>query len=115
MGEVYAGYSGLIVANGELRSMVWGFPLALKGKSGRPLKPKPVNNTRTDKLKSFMWRSSFEKRRCLIAVSAFAEAEGEKGAKRRTWFALPDTDVFAVAGILRDTAEWGPAYSMVMT
>src|SRR5690606_1938845 len=78
MGEVYAGYSGLIVANGELRSMVWGFPLALKGKSGRPLKPKPVNNTRTDKLKSFMWRSSFEKRRCLIAVSAFAEAEGEK-------------------------------------
>ena len=43
-GEVYPGYPGLVVAGGELRSMVWGFPLVLKGKSGQPLKPKPVNN-----------------------------------------------------------------------
>ncbi|QIK78032.1 SOS response-associated peptidase [Sphingomonas piscis] len=58
-----------------------------------------------------MWRYSFQERRCL----AFAEAEGEKGAKTRTWFTLPDEDVFAVAGIWRDTPEWGLAYSMVMT
>ena len=30
--------------------MTWGFPLVLKGKNGQPLKPKPVNNARTDKL-----------------------------------------------------------------
>jgi putative SOS response-associated peptidase YedK len=33
----------------------------------------------------------------------------------RTWFSVPDQPVFAVAGIWRDTDEWGPAYSMVMT
>jgi hypothetical protein len=48
-------------------------------------------------------------------VTQFAEAEGEKGAETRTWFSLPDEPVFAVAGIWRDTPEWGPAYSMVMT
>jgi putative SOS response-associated peptidase YedK len=113
--EVYPGYPGLVVAGGELRSMVWGFPLVLKGKNGQPLKPKPINNARADKLDSFMWRYSFQERRCLIPVTAFAEAEGEKGAKTRTWFTLPDEEVFAVAGLWRDTPEWGPAYTMVMT
>jgi putative SOS response-associated peptidase YedK len=113
--EIYPGYPGLVVAGGELRSMVWGFPLVLKGKSGQPLKPKPCNNTRADKLDSFMWRYSFQERRCLIPVREFAEAEGQKGAKTRTWFSLPDQPAFAVAGIWRDTPEWGPAYSMVMT
>ena len=112
--EVYPGYSGLVIAEGKARSMTWGFPLKLKGaKPGS--KPKPVNNTRADKLDSFMWRYSFQERRCLIPVTEFAEAEGEKGAKTRTWFSLPDQPVFAVAGIWRDTPEWGPAYSMVMT
>lgn len=83
-GEVYPGYPGLVVADGELRSMTWGFPLVLKGKSGHPLKLNPVNNTRADKLDSFMWPYSFQKRRCLIPVSQFAGAEGEKGAKTRT-------------------------------
>ncbi|MXP41924.1 hypothetical protein GRI75_09760 [Altererythrobacter soli] len=113
--EVYPGYPGVVVASGEVRSMTWGFPLVLKGKNGQPLKPKPVNNTRADKLDSFMWRYSFQERRCIIPVTEFAEAEGEKGAKTRTWFALPDEPIFAVAGIWRDTPEWGPAYSMVMT
>jgi len=114
--EVYPGYPGLVVASGELRSMVWGFPLTLKSKkTGEPLKPKPVNNARADKLDSFMWRYSFAKRRCLIPVTKFAEAEGEKGKMTRTWFSLPDRDMFAVAGIWRNTDEWGSAYSMVMT
>lgn len=95
--------------------MTWGFPLVLKGKNGQPLKPKPVNNTRADKLDSFMWRYSFAERRCLIPMTEFAEAEGEKGAKTRTWFTLPGHRLFACAGIWRDTPEWGPAYSMVMT
>lgn len=122
--EIFPGYPGLVVAPPagggetrarELRSMAWGFPLVLKGKDGQPLKPRPVNNARADKLDSFMWRYSFQERRCLIPVTAFAEAEGEKGAKTRTWFTLPDQEVFAVAGLWRDTPEWGPAYTMVMT
>jgi len=116
---VYPGYPGLVVAaDGQgrrVRQMTWGFPLVLKGKNGQPLKPKPVNNCRTDKLDSFMWRYSFQERRCLIPVTGFCEAEGEKGSKTRTWFSLPHEELFAVAGIWRDTPEWGPAYSMVMT
>ena len=112
--EVYPGYPGLVLAGGTLRSMVWGFPLKLKdAKPGS--KPKPVNNARADKLDGVMWRYSFAERRCLIPVTEFAEAEGEKGAKTRTWFRLPDQPLFAVAGLWRDTEEWGPAYTMVMT
>ncbi len=114
--EVYPGYPGLVVAEGQLRPMVWGFPLVLKSKkTGEALKPKPVNNARTDKLDSFMWRYSFEERRCLIPLTAWAEAEGPKGAMTRTWLGLPDADTFAVGGVWRDSDEWGECYSMVMT
>jgi putative SOS response-associated peptidase YedK len=114
-GDVYPGYTGLVLAEGELRNMVWGFPLVLKGKSGQKLEPKPINNARADKLDSFMWRYSFEERRCLIPVMEFAEAEGSKGSKTRTWFSVPDEPIFAMAGIWRETPQWGAAYSMVMT
>lgn len=50
--------------------MTSGFPLALTGKQGQKLKPRPVNNARSDKLDSFMWRYSFEERRCLIPMTA---------------------------------------------
>ena len=126
--EVYPGYPGLVFARRAgaggakglaLRSMVWGFPLVLTGKNGQPLKPRPINNARADKLDGFMWRYSFQERRCLIPVTSFAEAEGEKGAKTRTWISLPssgpDPELFAIAGLWRDTPEWGPAYTMVMT
>jgi putative SOS response-associated peptidase YedK len=112
--EVYPGYPGLVVAEGQARAMTWGFPLVLKGRQGRPLKPKPVTNAREDKLTTAFWRDSFQSRRCLIPVSAWAEAEGAKGAMTRTWYALPVGEPFAVAGLWRPTAEWGHAYTMVM-
>lgn len=113
--EVFPGYPGLVLDAAGLRSMTWGFPLSLKGKSGRMLKPKPVNNARCDKLDSFMWRYSFAERRCLIPMTGFAEAEGPKGTKTRSWFSLPDQPVFTAAGIWRQSDEWGAVYSMVMT
>ncbi len=113
--EVFPGYPGVVVAEGKVRQMNWGFPLVMKGKQGQPLKPKPVNNARTDKLDSFFWRDSFAKRRCLIPVTAWAEAEGPRGAKTRTWLARPDTELFAVAGVWRESDKWGAVYSMVMT
>ena len=114
--EVYPGYPApVVVAPREVSSMVWGFPLQRTGAKGQPLKPKPVSNTRTDKLKSFFWRYSFEERRCLIPVSSFAEAEGARGAMTRTWFSMPGEPLFATAGIWRQTEEWGDAFSMIMT
>ncbi|OBX18539.1 hypothetical protein A9995_11255 [Erythrobacter sp. QSSC1-22B] len=113
--EVFPGYPGLVVAGGNLRSMVWGFPLQRKDKTGQPLKPKPVNNARSDKLDGFFWRQSFEQRRCLIPLTAWAEAEGPSGSKTRSWMSLPGGELFAVAGIWRPSDEWGAVYSMVMT
>lgn len=113
--EVYPGYPGLVVADGALRTMNWGFPLVMKGAKGQPLKPRPVNNARTDKLDGGFWRTSFYKRRCLIPLTAWAEAEGTRGAMTRTWLTRPDAELFAAAGVWRVSAEWGAVYSMVMT
>jgi putative SOS response-associated peptidase YedK len=113
--EVYPGTPGLVVAEGQVRVMTWGFPLVLKGKQGQPLKPKPVNNARTDKLETFFWRHSFAERRCLIPLTAWAEAQGAKGRMTRTWLSLPNAPLFAAAGVWRTSEEWGACYSMVMT
>jgi putative SOS response-associated peptidase YedK len=113
--EVYPGYTGLVVADGALSAMTWGFPLVLKGAKGQPLKPKPVNNARSDKLATPFWRHAFKTRRCLIPLTAWAEAEGPKGRMTRTWLSLPDAPLFAAAGVWRPSEEWGACYSMVMT
>lgn len=112
--EVYPGYPGLVIAEGRARTMTWGFPLVLTGRQGQKLKPKPVTNAREDKLLTPFWRDSFVQRRCLVPISQWAEAEGEKGRMTRTWYGLPDQDVFAVAGLWRPSAEWGDVYTVVM-
>ncbi|ANK13214.1 SOS response-associated peptidase [Erythrobacter neustonensis] len=114
-GEVYPGYTGLVVAEGAVRPMTWGFPLVLKGKQGQPLKPKPVNNARTDKLETGFWRHAFTHNRCLIPLDQWAEAQGPKGRMTRTWMGLPDASLFAVAGVWRPSDTWGDCYAMVMT
>ena len=113
--EVYPGYTGLVVAEGAVRAMTWGFPLVLTGKQGQKLKPKPVNNARTDKLGTFFWRHAFEHRRCLIPLTAWAEAQGPKGRMTRTWLSRPDSPLFAAAGVWRPSEGWGDCYSMGMT
>ncbi len=112
--EVYPGLPGLVVAEGRARAMHWGFPLVLTGKQGQKLKPKPVTDVREDKLLTGFWRDSFVHRRCLVPVSQWAEAEGEKGRMTRTWYGLPGEEVFAVAGLWRPSAEWGDVYTLVM-
>jgi len=119
-GEVYPGGIGMVVREQEgkriLQSMTWGFPLAMKSKvTGQPIKPKPVNNIAD--LTSFMWRfvAPRPEQRCIIPLTGFCEAEGEKGAKTRTWFGIHDRPIFAWAGLWKDSAEWGPVYSGLMT
>ena len=112
--EVYPGYPGLVVAEGRAQAMHWGFPLVLRGKQGQPLKPKPVTNARDDKLGTAFWRDSFTHRRCLIPVSHWAEPHGEPRRMTRSWYGLPGEDLFAVAGLWRQSAEWGAVYTMVM-
>lgn len=111
---IFPGYPALVVAQGEVRVMNWGFPLKqVSKKTGNPIKPKAVTNTRDDKLTTGFWRDSFVHRRCLIPASAFAEAEGTQGHMTRTWLSVPGADLFAIAGIWRPSDEWGPVFSMV--
>jgi len=116
--EVYPGAPGLVIRESEgqriMQSMTWGFPLRLKAMAPTA-KPKPVNNIAD--LAKPMWKGLAAKPqwRCLIPLTAFAEAEGAKGAKTRTWFSVVDQPLFAWAGLWRDSAEWGPVYSGVMT
>ena len=117
---------GLVVkqANGRrvLTNMTWGFPLILaeareraKAK-GVQVKPKPVNNARTDKLGTGFWSKWTDPvHRCLIPVHAYAEAVGQKGRMSEAWMNVPGESLFAVAGIWRPSAEWGDCYSMIMT
>ena len=112
--EVYPGYPGLVIAEGRAQVMNWGFPVVLTGKQGQKLKPKPVTNARDDKLSGPFWRESFAKRRCLVPVSGWAEPEGEARRMTRTWYGLPGEDLFAIAGLWRQSAEWGAVYAMVM-
>jgi putative SOS response-associated peptidase YedK len=112
--EVYPGYPGLVMAEGRVRQMNWGFPVVLKGKQGQPLKPKPVTNARDDQLTTAFWRDSFSRRRCLVPVTQWAEPEGKPGQMTRTWYSIEGESLFAVAGLWRPTAEWGDAYTMVM-
>ena len=78
-------------------------------------KPKAVNNIAD--LRKPMWVGLARKPqwRCLIPVTHFAEAEGEKGKMTRTWFSVRGEPIFAWAGLWRVSDEWGPVYSGVMT
>ncbi len=114
--HIYPNSNGLVIDNEVLRSMTWGFPLAKRSKkTGKVLKPKAVNNARADKLGAAFWKSSFAERRCLIPLSAFAEAQGQRGSMTRTWMSLQNSDVMICAAVWRDSDEWGPCYSMNMT
>ena len=119
-GDVYPGGPGMVIREEEgervLQGMTWGFPLSQKSKrTGQPIKPKPINNIAD--LTSFMWRFVAPKpeHRCIIPLTGFCEAEGEKGAKCRTWLSVKGRPVFAWAGMWKDSAEWGPVYSGLMT
>lgn len=116
--EVYPGTPGMVVREADgrriLQSMTWGFPLRLKGMKPDS-KPKPVNNIAD--LNKPMWKGLAAKPewRCLIPLTGFAEAEGERGRKTRTWFNVVDQPIFAWAGLWRESAEWGSVYSGLMT
>ena len=93
----------------ELVTMSWGFVLPQAGKA-----PRRVTNFRDDKTRSSpFWRESFEMRRCLVPVTAFAEPREVTPAMWH-WFALKENardpldapgsgarPLFAFAGIWR--------------
>jgi putative SOS response-associated peptidase YedK len=118
--NTYPGAPGLVAREIDgrlsLQSMVWGFPRPMKSKkTGLPIKPKPVNNIAD--LSNWMWRHIAPKpeNRCIIPLTMFAEAEGLEGSMTRTWFRVKGHPIFAWGGMWRDSTEWGPVYSGLMT
>ncbi|SEP41602.1 SOS response associated peptidase (SRAP) [Rhodospirillales bacterium URHD0017] len=65
----------------------------------------------------FTWKRLAEtpQSRCLIPLTSFAEPEGPKGAKTRTWVTIKDQPIAAWGGLWRDSDEWGAVYSGAMT
>ena len=94
------------VSDGGLRRLErahWGFVLPQVSKrTGEPIQPKAVNNARDDKLRrSPFWRTSFERRRCLLPATSFCEAQGRNPAIYH-WFGLQGDEArppFAFAGV----------------
>ena len=87
----------------ELVRAHWGFLMPQTSKkTGKPIMPKAINNTRDDKVRiSRFWRKSFDERRCLIPATAFCEAKGRKPATYH-WFSVGqsgEAEPFAFAGI----------------
>lgn len=79
----------------ELQVMKWGLPAWKEGMRG-------ITNVRN--LESGFWKSllSNPESKCLVPVSSFCEWEGEKGNKRKVWFAMKNYPVFAFAGLITD-------------
>lgn len=96
----------VLLAEGEARLMRWGFE--------RPW-AKSINNTRTDKLETAMWREAFETRRCVIPMSGFYEYTGPAGRKQAHLFQPEDPEEWLwAAGIWEPDARHGDCYSMLM-
>jgi putative SOS response-associated peptidase YedK len=94
--EVYPGGRGMVVREQDgariIQAMTWGFPMRLKTMKPES-KPKPVNNIA--RIDAFPWKliAASTDNRCIIPLTAFAEA----------------------AGMWRDSDEWGPVFSGLMT
>lgn len=119
-GDVYPGGQGMVVREEAgariVDSMVWGWPRPMTSKvTGKPIKPKPVNNIAN--LDGYPWRfiAGRTDRRCIIPLTGFCEAQGEKGQMTRTWFSLKEQPIFAWAGMWDHSDTWGDWYSGVMT
>jgi len=108
---------GVVILPGKTRNadhtphtMHWGFH--------RPFNP-AINNSRSDKLESAVWKTAFDNRRCIIPVSAYYEwgeaIRGRKQAYEITGPDNPDHDWLWIAGIWEENPELGPCYSMITT
>jgi putative SOS response-associated peptidase YedK len=111
--EIFPDYAAPVIVASEqgrrLERMTWGWPAPGQIK-------RPVTNIRN--LASPMWRNALADpaRRCVVPVTAFSEWSSDPdpltGRKRKHWFALRDSELFAFAGLWRPTRE-GPRFAFL--
>lgn len=108
--ETIEGTPGLVVFEKDglryLKSIPWGFPR--KTRDGPPTRLGLVAD-----LTNPMWeRTVVDPRyRCLIPITHFANPDGAKGEKTRTWFSRDRQPLMAWAGFCRNTPEFGAVFA----
>jgi putative SOS response-associated peptidase YedK len=108
--ETIEGMQGLIVFEKDglrvLKSIPWGFPR--RDRDGTVTRIGLV----ADLTNSLWERTVVDPRyRCLIPLTRFANPDGPKGEKTRTWFSKTRQPLMAWAGFCRNTPEFGPVFA----
>lgn len=118
--EVVEGDSSVIVLEKDshrlLKTATWGFPRLTREMRQRGETPGRIGLVAD--LTNPMWEQLVvdPRYRCLIPLTHFANPDGDKGAKTRSWFSLNDAPLTAWAGFCRNTPEFGPVFAgMTMT
>ena len=102
---------GVVVTmdGGEMQpaTMRWGFH--------RPFSD-AINNARSDKFHSPVWKDAYAIRRCIVPISTFYEWQPlpHKG-KQPFEFRRPDGEWMWVAGLFEDSEKYGPCYATITT
>ena len=97
---------GWVLRTDEWESMRWGFH--------RPF-ANAVNNTRSDKLDSPMWREAYAERRCVIPLSSWFEFSGTTKSKQAHEIRAAAGGLLWAAGPWEEHATLGRCDSMIMT
>jgi putative SOS response-associated peptidase YedK len=105
----------VILPDGSLRTMNWGFRRAFAPKAkGRPPTWRTIVNSREDKLDGRTWKEAFTLRRCLIPASSFFEWVEMDGRNVPLRFERPGGEWLWIAGIW-EKGEQGDCFSMITT
>jgi putative SOS response-associated peptidase YedK len=104
----------VIMPDGSLRKMTWGFKRQMKGKTGKPIS-RTIVNSREDKLSSHTWREAFHERRCLIPAFSFYEWIERPGGMVPLNFESSANQLLWIAGIWEEDQNRGHVYSMITT
>jgi putative SOS response-associated peptidase YedK len=105
----------VIMPNGRLRVMSWGFRRPVPGGKTKQLW-RTIVNSREDKLGGRMWSKAFIERRCVIPASAFFEwVTGPAGKALPLRFTRPGGKGILIAGIWEEDQERGECFSMITT
>ncbi|PWE54439.1 DUF159 family protein [Metarhizobium album] len=113
--ETIEGTYGLVVIEKDglrrLKLIPWGFPRQTSEmrRGGEP----PGRIGLVADLTNPMWEQTVidPRYRCLIPMTHFANPDGPKGSKTRTWFSLHRQPLMTWAGFCRNTREFGPVFA----
>lgn len=98
--------TAVILPDGTMTEMRWGFQRKGLG---------VINNTRSDNLKSHVWKESFTRRPCLIPLISYYEWSGPKGHKRTHLFKSANQQWLYAAALWEPSGEFGDCVSMLTT